>query len=61
MKLTGVRPSVCPSVPFHHSPTARRSGWFAAVGPVSSKDRAIAAAAAGECGQCHVVGVRIGR
>jgi len=31
---------------------------FAAVGPAGRRYRSIAAAAAGECGQCHVVSVR---
>ena len=63
MKRYGVRPSVrpfvCPSVcpsmgPQQQTPCCR----FAAVDPVGSKYRLIAAAAAGECGQCHVVSVR---
>jgi len=50
----GRRPSVCLS----HSAAARRCCKFAAVGPAAMKCRSIAAAAACECGQCHVVSVR---
>jgi len=57
-------PPVCPSVRLsvclsQHGPTAANPLLqFAVVDPVGSKYRSIAAAAAGECGQCHVVSVR---
>jgi len=64
MYLSGVRPSGCPSIGRAHSSksaAAGRSG-FAAVGPAGRRYRSTAArraaAAAGKCGQCHVVSVR---
>jgi len=55
MKRHGVRPSVCPSIDPQQQTRCCR---FAAVGPAGRSYRSIAAAAAGECGQCHVVSVR---
>jgi len=49
------RPSVCPSMGQQQQTRCCR---FAAVGPAGRRHLSIAAAAAGECGQCHVVGVR---
>jgi len=50
-----VRPSVCPSVGPQQQTRCCR---FTGVGPAGKRYRSIAAAAAGECGQCHVVSVR---
>ena len=56
LKRYDVRLSVClPSMgPQHQAHCCR----FAAVRPADRRYRSIAAAAAGECGQCHVVSVR---
>jgi len=51
-----VRQSVCLS---QREPTAANPFWFA-VRPAGRRYQSIAASAAGECGQCHVVSVRIG-
>jgi len=52
-----VRLSVCPCMgPQHRTRCCR----FAAVGPAGMRYRSIAAAAVGECGQCHVISVRTG-
>jgi len=58
VQLSGVRPLslVRPSVCLSHPAAARRRCRFAAVGQAGR--RSIAAAAEGECGQCHVVSVR---
>jgi len=53
IQLSGVRLSVCLS----HPAAARRCCRFAAVGPAGRRYRSIGAAAAGKCGQCHVVSV----
>ena len=45
---------VCLSVRLSHSAAAIVCGGFAAVGPAGRRYRSIAAAAACECGQCHV-------
>jgi len=61
MQLSDVRPSVrlsvCLSVCLSNPAAARRCYEFAAVGPAGRRYRSIAAAAAGDCGQCHVVSV----
>ena len=60
MKRYGVRQSICLSV--CHSMGLQqqtRSCRIAAVGPAVKTYRSIAAAAAGECGQCHVVSLRM--
>ena len=55
-------PSVCPSVCLsQHGPRPQqqtRCCRLAAVDPAGRRYRSIAAAAAAECGQCHVVSVR---
>ena len=57
-KRYGVRPSVCLSVPaWAQQQQQTRCCRFAAVSPASRRYRSITAAAAGECGQCHVVSV----
>jgi len=53
--LPSVRSSVCPSM---GPPQQAQCCSFAAVGPAGRRYRSIAAAAASECGQCHVVSVR---
>jgi len=58
MKRYRVRLSVSLSVRLsQHGPHS--SSRFAAVGPADRIYRSISAAAAGECGQCHVVSVRM--
>ena len=56
MKRYGVRPSVCPSTDPRQQTRCCR---FAAEGPAGRRYRSIGAAAACECGQCHVVSVRV--
>jgi len=55
-----VHPSVCPSFSLSQPGPQQetRCCRFAAVGPAGRRYRSIAAAAAGECGQCHVVSRR---
>ena len=59
-----VCPSGCPSIGRAHSSKSAAAGCsgFAAVGPAGRRYRSTAArraaAAAGKCGQCHVVSVR---
>jgi len=47
MQLSGVRPSVCPSVRPCHPAATRLYCGFAAVGPAARRYRSIAAAACG--------------
>ena len=54
MKRYDVRLSVCPSM---GSQQQTRCCRFAAASPADGRCRSIAAAATGECGQCHVVSV----
>jgi len=56
MHLSGVRPSVCLSICPNQPPHSAAVGlllWARRAGDIDLSWRA-----AGECGQCHVVGVR---
>jgi len=61
MKQYGVRPSVRLSVTLSNSPAAAACSEFAAVGPVARDIDCLLQQrrAVGECGQCHVVSVRM--